>query len=58
VRDELLDVEEFSCRAEARVVLADWREDHNTRRLTARWDARPRCVRPECTATSELALAA
>ena len=25
VRDELLDVEEFSCLAEAKVVIADWR---------------------------------
>ena len=32
VRDELLDVEEFSCLAEARVVIADWREDYNRRR--------------------------
>jgi putative transposase len=32
VRDELLDVEEFSCLAEARVVIEDWREDYNTRR--------------------------
>ena len=31
-RDELLDVEEFSCLAEARVVIADWREDYNRRR--------------------------
>jgi putative transposase len=31
-RDELLDVEEFSCLAEARVVIEDWREDYNTRR--------------------------
>jgi putative transposase len=29
VRDELLDVEEFSCLAEARVVIEDWREDYN-----------------------------
>jgi len=29
VRDELLDVEEFSCLAEARVVIGDWREDYN-----------------------------
>jgi len=29
VRDELLDVEEFSCLAEARVVIADWQEDYN-----------------------------
>ena len=32
VRDELLDVEEFSCLAEARVVIGDWQEDYNTRR--------------------------
>jgi transposase InsO family protein len=29
VRDELLDVEEFSCLAEARVVIEDWRQDYN-----------------------------
>jgi putative transposase len=32
VRDELLDVEEFSCLAEARVVIEDWREEYNHRR--------------------------
>jgi putative transposase len=32
LRDELLDVEEFSCLAEARVVIGDWREDYNRRR--------------------------
>ncbi len=32
VRDELLDVEEFSCLAEARVVIGDWQEDYNRRR--------------------------
>ena len=32
VRDELLDVEQFSCLAEARVVIGDWREDYNRRR--------------------------
>ena len=32
VRDELLDVEEFSCLAEAQVVIGDWREDYNWRR--------------------------
>jgi transposase InsO family protein len=32
VRDELLDVEEFSCLSEARVVIGDWREDYNQRR--------------------------
>ncbi len=32
VRDELLDIEEFSCLAEARVLTEDWREDYNHRR--------------------------
>ncbi len=32
VRDELLDVEEFSCLAEARVVIGDWQQDYNRRR--------------------------
>ena len=32
MRDELLDVEEFACLAEARVVIEDWREDYNLRR--------------------------
>ncbi len=32
VRDELLDVEEFSCLAEARVVIGDWQQDYNWRR--------------------------
>jgi putative transposase len=32
VRDELLDVEEFSCLAEAQVVIGDWQEDYNQRR--------------------------
>jgi transposase InsO family protein len=32
VRDELLDVEQFSCLAEATVVIGDWRQDYNTRR--------------------------
>ena len=31
-RDELLDVEEFTCLAEARVVIGDWQEDYNYRR--------------------------
>ena len=31
VRDELLDIEEFSCLAEAKVVVADWREDYRGR---------------------------
>jgi len=32
VRDELLDVEEFSCLAEARVVIGDWQQDYIRRR--------------------------
>jgi putative transposase len=32
VRDELLDIEELSCLAEARVVIGDWQEDYNHRR--------------------------
>jgi putative transposase len=32
VRDELLAVELFSCLAEAKVMVADWREDYNQRR--------------------------
>jgi putative transposase len=32
VRDELLNVELFSCLAEARVVIEDWREDFNQQR--------------------------
>jgi len=32
VRDELLTVEQFSCLAEARVVISDWRDDYNHRR--------------------------
>jgi transposase InsO family protein len=32
VRDELLNLEQFACLAEARVVIGDWHEDYNTRR--------------------------
>jgi len=32
VRDELLNLELFSCLAEAQVVIEDWREDYNQRR--------------------------
>jgi putative transposase len=32
VCDELLDIEEFTCLAEARVVIGDWHEDYNERR--------------------------
>ena len=30
VRDELLNVEQFACLAEAQVVIGDWREHYNT----------------------------
>jgi putative transposase len=32
LRDELLDVEQFSCLAEALVVIEDWRQDYNSHR--------------------------
>lgn len=32
VRDELLNLELFSCLPEARVLVEDWREDYNQRR--------------------------
>lgn len=32
LRDELLDIEEFSCLPEAKVVITDWHEDYNHRR--------------------------
>ncbi len=32
VRDELLDIEEFSCLAEAKVVISDWQQDYSWRR--------------------------
>jgi putative transposase len=32
VRDELLNVEQFSCLAEATVVINDWRQDYNAHR--------------------------
>ena len=34
VRDELLDVEEFSCLAEAKVLIEDWRQDYGCRSLS------------------------
>ena len=46
VRDEVLSVEAFSCLAEAKVVIADWREDYNHRRPhSALLDAHPSRVR-------------
>ena len=44
VRDELLDVEEFACLAEARVVIEDWREDYNLRRPHSSLGMRPPAV--------------
>jgi putative transposase len=32
VRDELIDLEQFSCLAEATVLIDDWRQDYNQRR--------------------------
>ncbi len=42
VRDELIDVEQFSCLAEARVLVADWREDYTTTGRTRRLRCRRR----------------
>ncbi len=44
VHDELLDVEEFSCLTEARVVIGDWREDYNDRRPHSSLGMRPPTV--------------
>ena len=59
VRDELLDVEEFSCLAEARVVIGDWREDYNWRRPHSALGMKtPAAFAAECSTTSELPAAA
>jgi putative transposase len=59
VRDELLDVEEFSCLAEARVVIGDWREDYNWRRPHSALGMKaPAVFAAEWAATSELPTAA
>ena len=59
VRDELLDVEEFSCLAEARVVIEDWREDYNLRRPHSSLKMRtPAVFAAEWVADGEPALAA
>jgi putative transposase len=59
VRDELLDVEEFSCPAEARVVIGDWREDYNWRRPHSALGMKaPAVFAAEWAATSELPTAA
>ncbi len=35
MRDELLNVEQFACLAEARVVISDWHADYNSRRTSS-----------------------
>ena len=45
VRDELLDVEQFTCLAEARVVIDDWRQDYNHHRPHSALHAHPRRLR-------------
>lgn len=58
-RDELLDIEEFACLTEARVVIEDWREDYNTRRPHSSLGMRaPAAFAAEWPAASEAALAA
>jgi putative transposase len=59
VRDELLDVEEFSCLAEARVVIGDWRDDYNEHRPHSALGMRaPAVFAAEWTPGSETPLAA
>lgn len=59
VRDELLDVEEFSSLAEARVVIGDWREDYNRHRPHSSLGMRaPAEFAAEWTADDDTALAA
>jgi putative transposase len=59
VRDELLDVEEFACLAEARVVIGDWREDYNRHRPHSSLGMRaPAVFAVEWAVTSGLAAAA
>jgi putative transposase len=58
VRDELLDVEEFACLAEARVVIEDWRQDYNRHRPHSSLGMRaPAVFAAEWMAASEPALA-
>lgn len=45
VRDELLDIEEFSCLAEDQVVIGDWREDYNQQAILRARDARTSRIR-------------
>jgi putative transposase len=58
-RDELLDIEEFACFAEARVVIGDWHEDYNTRRPHSSLGMRaPAMFAADWTADASAALAA
>jgi putative transposase len=59
VRDELLDVEELSCLAEAKVVISDWQEDYNQRRPHSALAMRaPAVFAAECVTTNGLPTAA
>ena len=59
VRDELLAVEEFSCLAEAKVVISDWRVYYNNRRPHSALGMRaPAVFAATWAATSELTAAA
>ena len=59
MRDELLDVEEFSCLAEARVVIEDCRQDYNGHRPHSSLGMRaPAVFAAEWAAASKAALAA
>jgi transposase InsO family protein len=44
LRDELLDIEQFSCLAEAVVVIEDWRQDYNAHRPHSALDNQPPSV--------------
>jgi putative transposase len=46
VRDELLNVEQFACLAEARVLIEDWREDYNANRPHSALGCAPRPCSP------------
>ena len=55
VRDELLDVEEFSCLAEARVVISDWQQDYNHHRPHSSLGMRaPAVFAAECAAANTI----
>jgi putative transposase len=55
VRDELLDVEEFSCLTEARVVISDWQQDYNHHRPHSSLGMRaPAVFAAECAAANTI----